>query len=966
MIFGIVSIFVLNVLIHASPVSSTPLDGIEMNVPTVRSSASNRENIDDVLDLKINEYLANGYFSTVHEASLRDTYHGVYSLYVLGMAYQLDVNDVLDYVMSCYDDNSGFFSDCYSTQYLNTYEFVSDSHPFTSLLQANCYAILTLELLGRLDLIDVQQFIDFIWSCYNPVSSGFIGQPHDAGLHSQFKVSTLDNTYYAVKTLDLLMASWTSHVVEKNDIIVHVNGLQYLNPGSSYNGLFANDDDASFDSILPLDDENLLSSYHAIKILDTFGYVGSIDVNALHEYLDLVIDVENDYFNLFFLPSLDGQSNILASAIGLEIAELTGYTGHDKDSMVQYILANRNFLGCWNDGISQPFTQLVHSYQVLRSLDNLNLLGLINSQDKNEIATGILQFYDESSSFALNSKQHVLMATFHSVLRSLEIHDRIGELGLGIDDIYDTILGMLCGYSDYFEYCTNYPSSALGFHLYDIESSHGGVKGKIGSFLSLKNNYHAVSSLKILFKLDDLDNVISLDRFIQVIIDCQYISDLSSSVHGGFFPHSGCQSYPDTIIDNYVLLDQTFHAIEMIKLINEYMGSGTIQTSGINCEALCSYLMEGFMNISGEQYFDMYYQGSIDNIIQDTFFALSILKDLDLYSLDDQKIRNFIIANIEHSSIKNIYYCFKIVELLGLDSPFDMTQTRNLVQDIHDAILMEFYLTTEWKKIDQDIIRWISEMGISNIVTITPNIPASISLGALITISAEIGKLVYSEPSPYMTVKFISDQLGVHSLEIEGNIYTAEIPVPIEAQNYPCVDGMINVYESGAKTGEINVSFQTTYETNEIIEETVLLDGSIDFHCFSQLITGGSTFPSDLHGFKVFIEVYRDQQFIEQNELDPSGAQHADHSEFDLNYKPAIEGSYEFKMYLLDGITGVEREISVFAHVHHEPTSMDRYKDNSPQIAAAIGLSIPLFGVPCVVVAMGSKSKGLGKKFGRE
>ena len=57
------------------------------------------------------------------------------------------------------------------------------------------------------------------------------------------------------------------------------------------------------------------------------------------------------------------------------------------------------------------------------------------------------------------------------------------------------------------------------------------------------------------------------------------------------------------------------------------------------------------------------------------------------------------------------------------------------------------------------------------------------------------------------------------------------------------LDKLLKIHKVREKTGDINVSFETTFATNEVIQETVLLDGSIDFHCFSQLITGGSMFP---------------------------------------------------------------------------------------------------------------------------
>ena len=80
---------------------------------------------------------------------------------------------IIDYIMAQYDENSGLFMDKYAYRYLDT-DFSQTYYPYTSVLEVNCYAILSLAVLDRLDLINSQDFVNFVWSCYNPSGSGFI------------------------------------------------------------------------------------------------------------------------------------------------------------------------------------------------------------------------------------------------------------------------------------------------------------------------------------------------------------------------------------------------------------------------------------------------------------------------------------------------------------------------------------------------------------------------------------------------------------------------------------------------------------------------------------------------------------------------------------------------------------------------------------------------------------------------
>jgi hypothetical protein len=84
-----------------------------------------------------------------------------------------------------------------------------------------------------------------------------------------------------------------------------------------------------------------------------------------------------------------------------------------------------------------------------------------------------------------------------------------------------------------------------------------------------------------------------------------------------------------------------------------------------------------------------------------------ILKALNLFNKDLQKIKNFIESNVDYANIKNIYYSFKISEILDLRLIFDAEAVQELVQAIYSEQTREFYITSDHQEISHEIFLWI-------------------------------------------------------------------------------------------------------------------------------------------------------------------------------------------------------------------------------------------------------------------
>ena len=266
----------------------------------IKSSINdNNEIIEAIFNRKIDDYGELGYFPQFYEPSLHATYHALYTLDVLDRLELIDTEKFKSYILSQIQENSGLFIDLYTLRYLDM-ETSLVYYSLTSLLESQCYAILSLEILNSLELIDSQFFIGFIWSCFNPQGdyNGFIGRPWSSELEEDFKIATMDNTYYAVQTLDVLGVDWADYGEKVTKLIQFINSLQSIS--SNFGGFF-NDFDMHFESLdMLFQDINPLSSVDCIKTLEKFQYLDSIRVSDFHQYLSSIYNDRTCSFDMNF------------------------------------------------------------------------------------------------------------------------------------------------------------------------------------------------------------------------------------------------------------------------------------------------------------------------------------------------------------------------------------------------------------------------------------------------------------------------------------------------------------------------------------------------------------------------------------------------------------------------------------------------------------------------------------------
>ncbi len=720
-------------------------------------ASENSENLEDLFDQKINCFNTYGYFPEIYENSIQATYYALFILEKIGRLSEIDQGKTLDYIISNFDSNSNLFMDKNAYRYLDT-DFSFTFIPFSTVLEVNCYAILSLDILGRLDLVNIPNVISFIWSCYNTIDHGFIGQTYRTDLTSSFKISTVDNTYYAIATLNLLNG-WSGHSVDKGNIIQYLNNLQSQSLDERYFGGFYNDFDYNFKSFeYLLDFPNLISSYYSVKALESLGFEYSIRPNDLYDFMEgLYVNNSNlDYFQVYYPQQISNCCNIVASAFGLEISDIYSYS-FDRNDMINFILNGRNSDDLWKASTNYIYAELIDTYQVIHALNEAGEISRLGFTEKNNIVSGLQKFY-HINGFSLISEDYTSLELINTIISTGKILDRIPELNLQelytrIENIYLSS-GLASGFfGNIMIDSNNINFRSYPFEYYSIGTHH--YLEEVNFLKSHKTTFFALDSLKKIYKLDDFDILYDLNALKNDIINSQFL-DPSYDNYGGFLSHLGYSVVPIDIQNKTVYIEYSYFAIKTLEIICNFLSLGPITNQNFNKTALSNYLKSNMIETPSLLSFQQYYLKNIDDILEDTYHSIYILKAINQYNLDNQKIKNLITQSINYSSIKNLYYCFKINDLLSLNINFNFDLASNIINFLYSDVLKEYYLTSEKKSISQEIFLWICEMyekdfGLNSIVNFMEN-AATLMVEVNISLKTLLGPEFLDNPTVYMEI----------------------------------------------------------------------------------------------------------------------------------------------------------------------------------------------------------------------
>lgn len=912
------------------------------------SIGDNKEIIDSTFNQKILDYYSKEYFTQIYRPSLQATYYGLYILNLLGKLDQINQSEISNYIMNHYSDSS-IFMDTLAYRYLDS-DFSFKFIPLSSVLEVNCYAVLSLELLNLLNLIDTQEMINFLWNCYNPVTSGFIGQPFDTGLENEFKISTLDNTYFAIITLDMLMNDWTGYSTEKDELITFINNIQLPGGSSLDAGGFLNDNDPIFVSLNPLIEPNLLASYYALKSLELFGMEDTIRVTDFHQYLGTLYESEDNFFHMSEWFKAANYTNIVATALGLELSDVSTYPNINRSKVVNFILSHRNQLGNWDCSTTIGHHELIDTFQILRSLTGAQEISQLSLEDKNEIGNATLTYLSYKG-FSLLSENYNSIKLIHTVVSAFSIYDQINDLE--IQDLYAQIKDAYNFESDFgiARYFYGYlfeERDIMWFRSHPIEYYTLAKNNYIDEIFHLNSHestYYALETLQNLFKLDDFGASFNLMNLLNDIVDTQFLNDSYYDKFGAFSYLLKYQANYSEFINKRIYCDYTYFAIKSLEILGNYFG---IQLTDMNfdIDALYTYIDRNTIETSTDLYFNPRYSNEVEAILKATYYMMYVLEALNLNNKNTQKIGNYIITNLNYTNIKNIYYSYKLSELLGLNINFDINLIHALVQECYSLDYNEFYFSPGRNELDQEIFLWVCDMARTSEIGIEAHYADIVSLGGVNCMKVSLYNLILRDFGTYITFKFESDEVGsIIFSKLPNNTYIHDLPIPISSECYPVIDGYLRAYEGSQLKAELYITFSTTYNLNYHIDFITDLSG-IMLNINTSIITHGQSYP--ISSGDMYVKVYRNNQLL--GEVQGAHTQFSEYSIFQITYSPSLTGVYIFKLYLNDGISGRDTLIDTI------PFEVNEVAQNfDDEVNSAIPLTVIFFAVPGVAIVFSSR-----------
>ena len=860
------------------------------DLPYLSSQKSNYEIIEEVFTQLLDQYSTQGYLSQVYEPSLQATYYALYVLDAIGKLDQINQTEVAEYIMAHYDDTTHIFTDQYSNRYLNNFHYY---YPLTTLLEVNCYALLSLEMLDSLDLIDLQISIDYIWSCYNPITSGFIGLPYDSTLQEPLNISTLDNTFFAITTLDLLMNDWIGFSGERTAIIGFINSLQITDDTDWGFGAFLNDHSSSFRSLF-MSFEHIFSSYYALKSLKIFGMENSINLNIFNLYLESLYHSDD---NQFRLGEYSSALNLVTSAIGLELSDLTGLFTIDRTAVSNFVLNNRNSIGNWDQAVMlsgehiyREQHELIDTYQIIRCLKESGDISLLTLGEKDQIANS-LDMYQNYKGYSLLSEDYMSMDLISSVINSFNLFSKITDLD--IQYLYSIIEGGF--YDSPMEDCFLQSVIKDGELIYYFRSYPIEYHGYPKLYSSHKSTYLALDSLQKLFKLDDFELMHNLLPFVNNILGSQFL-DPEFDNFGAFLPKSSYTSLGSEYQDSRIHLEYSYYAIKTLELLVSFLDLGSIVDLSFNKGALYGYLTRNLYEINDMIYFNPHDVSDPATLLEHNYYMIYILKSLDLFDLDLNNISSFILQNIDYGNIKNIYYSYKIDDILDLNIEFNLSLTSTSVSQLYSEKINGFYENLDKLTINQDIFLWICEMARNDHIYIQCNYKKSVKLGSVNTITAFFSNLIFEEYGQLTSVRFESAQFGILDLEKQfDNSYQVNFRIPEESKFYPSVEGNLIIYDHNKLIGQFPISFQTKFEQNiecKPIQDEDSLEININV---SRIFSSGF---EAVYNSNIVVDMFWDNYFLTSKNF--SREDYEEFSKFSFFYEFETDGSYKLEITLYD------------------------------------------------------------------
>jgi hypothetical protein len=569
----------------------------------------------------------------------------------------------------------------------------------------------------------------------------------------------------------------------------------------------------------------------------------------------------------------------------------------DFDAIFTFIVRAQNELGIWGHSTDLQGFQLIDTFQIIRSLSKTPFFTNINSESKDTImnALSIFQYYQ---GYSFIPKNKMTLPTIYSIIKSFGARERIYDLRtekiLKIIEACYTTTDYFTGFYGIDNYYNDYHTYRLkpveffniGSHLYTEFTN---------SILSHKNTYMALQILQDISLLDEFESEIPLISAFNSIIDSQYLNN-DSEFNGAFLLAENYQLLDPKIIPNTIFFENTYYAIQALKLIGNYYDFGSVKYSGFSISALYSYIMRNIVETNEFLYFQPKFTDSSEKIIEYTYYMIDILNDLYLYGLDNLKIKNYLLKELDYTNLRSFYYAYKISERLNLNIEFNTDLVYNLVNSLYISEIYEFKNCRTTHEIDQEILYFIIDLMKTSPFQIYTNIPDDVVLGNVISIETSFENLVIRNFGDSVTVFFENPSLGESIFEQqEDKTFHLNLFIPYDKKFYPELTGTIKILSHGEMLGQKNITINTNlneWYAFSFKKKSDSISITINYSCR----TKNGYIP--LEECFIYAKVYNNSRLIGNTYLHrtifPS------YSSFHLNYTYPSEDFFLFDIYLQD------------------------------------------------------------------
>ncbi len=606
------------------------------------------------------------FFKHNWKITLESTYQALKILEVIDRIDDLDIIMVQNYVLSCFNSDSGIFSDSQTGLY--NYSLQREISGYSEVL-ATTYGVLILSIIGKLNDLTISEkvlIVSKIKNAIDPNNGGFCYRT-DGNAPNKHESSSIMLSYFSYLALEAIEANSLTQV-QINKLTSFVSNLQGVDPlieinyGGFWDNSYYREDSNDSESTLEI-------TYYAVKLLNLLGKLDEIDKNSLSVYINFLYDSATggvDYMG-FYPSSITPDYFSTACALYIqEIAEIsTDIIILDAE---QYILNGFNsIIGGWNWNLDSDETILFYTYMTIMPFYEMG--NNLDTTACNQISSGLLSYSNIIKTndnyglgFSSLSNKFGSITEIYSNLYFLQSLDRLNDLSQeNIDDIFDSIIQCYYTNSDIeassFQEIPNWELGVFrGFYPKKMPFELTGIPNNASDDILYERG---ISQLNKIFKIIQMLNLkneflleFDLTLFAQEIIDCQ-------TERGNFFPYSylvwSLNSYPEYFY-KFHSLKLCFEAIESIFIIDSWLGTSFM-------DQIDKYDLKGyFERFMQEDVTTLYFSDKIASISEyeamTTYLVIKTneIANLGLINLiNSEKIKNWVNTHVDNPKNNQIY-----------------------------------------------------------------------------------------------------------------------------------------------------------------------------------------------------------------------------------------------------------------------------------------------------------------------